>query len=116
MTLTIELAPDVETRLRAEAERRGQNAAEYVKTIVEERLRDSQPAASGQNPESKCCDAAYLMTLPMEERHRILAAAAEKAAPYYEADLALPVEERKLTAFTALDGDPFYDYDDDDAA
>jgi len=52
-------------------------------------------------------DAAYLLTLPRAERNRILAEAAEAAAPEYEADLALPVSERELTAFTALDGEPF---------
>ena len=36
-------------------------------------------------------------------------AAAEDAAPLYAADLALPADERELTAFTALDGEPFYD-------
>ena len=52
-------------------------------------------------------DAATLLTLPRAERSRILALAAEAAAPEYEADLALPVAERELTAFTALDGEPF---------
>ena len=57
-------------------------------------------------------DAAYLLTLPRTERRRILAAAAEAAAPAYEADLARPVADRDLTAFTALDGEPFLDPDD----
>ena len=52
-------------------------------------------------------DAAYLLTLPRAERNRILAKAAEAAAPGYEADLAQPVAERELTAFTALDGQTF---------
>lgn len=106
MTLMIDLAPEIETRLRAEAERHGQDAAEYVKTIVEDRLRDSQPAADPQQAETMRWDPIQLMRLPAEERDRILAAAAEKAAPFYEADLALPVAERELTAFTALNGDP----------
>ncbi len=59
-------------------------------------------------------DAAYLLTLPRPERNRILAQAAEAAAPEYEADLALPVAERELTAFTALDGEPFLDEADGD--
>jgi hypothetical protein len=42
-------------------------------------------------------DAAYLLTLPPEEQDRILAAAAEQAAPLYEADLALPPSPRKRT-------------------
>ena len=52
-------------------------------------------------------DASYLLTLPREERSQILRAAAEAAAPVYEADLSLPIHERELTAFTALDGEPF---------
>jgi hypothetical protein len=52
-------------------------------------------------------DATTLLTLPRAERNQILALAAEAAAPEYEADLALPVAERELTAFTALDGEPF---------
>jgi hypothetical protein len=52
-------------------------------------------------------DAAYLLTLSRAERNRLLAEAAEAAAPAYEADLALPVSERELTAFTALGGEPF---------
>ncbi len=54
-------------------------------------------------------DAATLLTLPRAERNRILALAADAAAPEYEADLARPVAERELTAFTALDGEPFLD-------
>ena len=57
-------------------------------------------------------DAAYLLTLPRNERNHLLAEAAAKAAPDYEADLALPVAERELTAFTALDGEPFLDVED----
>ena len=52
-------------------------------------------------------DAAYLLTLPRAERNRILAESAAEAAPEYEADLALPVGERELMAFTALDGELF---------
>ena len=58
-------------------------------------------------PDAKKRDAAYLLTLPRAERNRILVEAAAEAAPEYEADLALPVGERELTAFTALDGEPF---------
>jgi len=58
-------------------------------------------------PVAENIDAAYLLTLPRAERNRILAKAAEAAAPEYEADLAHPVAERELTAFTALDGEPF---------
>ena len=58
-------------------------------------------------PIAEKTDAAYLLTLPRAERNRILALAAEAAAPEYEADLVRPVAERELTTFTALDGEPF---------
>ncbi len=57
-------------------------------------------ASLTDSPAPERRDAAYLLTLPRAERHRILAEAAEAAAPEYEADLALPVAERELTAFT----------------
>lgn len=60
---------------------------------------DDRTAALTDIPAPERRDAAYLLTLPGAERHRILAEAAESAAPEYEADLALPVAERELTAF-----------------
>jgi hypothetical protein len=38
MTLTIELPPELEQRLTAEAAQRGQEAAEFARVILEERL------------------------------------------------------------------------------
>ena len=98
MTLIIDFAPEVETRLRAEAERRGQDAVEYVKTIVEDRLRD----AATTPPVS-------LMALPLEERRRLISQGAEALEADYRDDLARPVEERELTAITALDNDPLFE-------
>jgi hypothetical protein len=54
-------------------------------------------------------DLNVFLALPREEQERQLAAAAEDAAPLYAADLALPVAERELTAFTTLDGEVFHD-------
>jgi hypothetical protein len=54
-------------------------------------------------------DPEYLLSLPLDERHRIMAAQAEAAAPLYEADLARPEEERELTAFTSPNRDPVLD-------
>ncbi len=51
-------------------------------------------------------DAVTLMTLPLDKRHEIMRRQAEAMAPLYEADLALPEEERELTAFMTLN-DPF---------
>jgi hypothetical protein len=57
--------------------------------------------------------AAELLRMPIAERDRILRAQAERMAPLYEADLALPPHERELTAFTALDGvDPILEPDE----
>lgn len=54
--------------------------------------------------------ARQLLALPKAERSRILRAQMERAAVEYETDFARPVAERELTAFTALDGEAFYDY------
>lgn len=71
--------------------------------------RSPEMIAVPMGPTPDQSSAAYLLTLPSAERDRIMAEAAESAAPEYEADLALPVAERELTAFTALDGEPFLD-------
>lgn len=47
--------------------------------------------------------------MPEAERNRILSEAAADAAPLYEADLALPPEQRELTAISAIEDD-IYDY------
>jgi hypothetical protein len=52
-----------------------------------------------------------LLSLPPDQRGAILSAAAEHAAPLYDADLALPASQRELTAFTVLDGEAFLDGD-----
>jgi hypothetical protein len=95
VAITLNLPPYFEQTLREEAARLGQDPDQFILAAVEKQLRAIREA-----------DPVYLMTLPEEERGRILAAQAEKAAPLYEADLALPVEQRELTAFTALNGDP----------
>jgi hypothetical protein len=53
-----------------------------------------------------------LMRLPLKERRAALAAGAKLAAPFYNADLAKSPMDRELTAFTALDGEPFLELDD----
>lgn len=42
MTLTIEIPPDLEARLEAEAARRGVDASDYARLILEERLLSGQ--------------------------------------------------------------------------
>ena len=54
---------------------------------------------------SQCSNPIYLLTLTKKERAQILEAQARQAASFYEADLALPIEERELTAFTVLDSE-----------
>jgi hypothetical protein len=90
MTLTIEVTPELETRLQAAAARQGLPVAEYARAVLE---RQVLPLAR------------RVAALPLDEQDRIMAAAAEDAAEFYNADLALPVNERELTAFTALDGE-----------
>ena len=41
MSITLNLPPDMEARLQEEAARYGQDAAEYVKALVEDKLRPS---------------------------------------------------------------------------
>ncbi len=48
MTLTIELAPELEDRLREEATRRGLDAVELARRLIEERL--PAPTSSPQPP------------------------------------------------------------------
>jgi hypothetical protein len=91
MTLTIEVTPELESRLQAAAARNGLPVAEYARTVLE---RQVPPLAL------------RVASLPPEEQDRIMAAAAEEAADLYNADLALPINERELTAFTALDSQP----------
>ena len=38
MTLTIEIAPEIESRLEAEAKRNGVSKSELAKTVIEERF------------------------------------------------------------------------------
>src|SRR5579884_164374 len=93
-TIEIKLSLDTEdqARLIARAQQQGLSLEVYLQAILESLARP--------------LDARKLRSLPREERNRILAAQAEAAAALYAADLAKLVEERELTAFTALDGEP----------
>ena len=94
VTLEVNLKPDDQARLTNHAKRSGMTLEAYVQTIVE-KLASS--------------DAALLRSLSRADRNRILADQAVDAAALYEADLALPISDRELTAFSALDGDPVHD-------
>ncbi len=103
----LELPPDLENHLREKAARSGQDVAGYLRLILDEqRSRGDRREMAGNDDRPRESDPAYLLSLPKAERDRIMAAQFEEAAPLYAADLALPVEQRELTAFTALDGDP----------
>ena len=106
MTITLDIRPEVEARLRDRAAAFGEDLTHYVQRIVE---LESTGVLEHRWDYNK------LMSLPFDEQDRILAAAAETATPLYEADLALPPAERELTAFTALDGEDFvFDSPDDE--
>jgi hypothetical protein len=92
MTLTIEVTPELQLRLQEAAARCGLPVPDYARALLEQQV---LPLAL------------RVSKLPPEEQDRIMAAAAESAADLYDADLALPVPERELTAFTALDGEEF---------
>lgn len=60
------------------------------------------------SPQSEEVDPRYLMKLSPEEREPYLKASVDRALPAYEADRALPEEERQLTA--DLETGDFYEY------
>ena len=82
--------------------RRAARLEKPVEVVLEELI-----ATLPQEEELHEFDLAAYLSLPKEERSRLLRAQAEMAAAEYKADLDLPVEARELTAFTALDGEPF---------
>ncbi len=97
----LELPPDIENGLREKAARNGQDVTDYLRQIAG---LPGELAGNADRPRES--DPAYLLSLPRADLALIMEAQAALAAPLYEADLALPVAERELTAFTALDGDP----------
>jgi hypothetical protein len=97
MTLIIEVDPEVEARLQEAAAKCGVPVSDYARGLLE---RQVLPLAL------------RVAALPPEEQDQIMTAAAEEAAELYSADLALPLRERELTAFTALDGEEFHNADD----
>jgi hypothetical protein len=96
MTLTLELAPDVESGLAETARRQGKTPEQ----LVAETLRANFAPQATDYP-----TAHQLLLMPDAERDRYLSEAAAHAAPLYEADLALPPEQRELTAISAIEDD-----------
>ena len=101
MTLTIDVPPDMENSLRWEARQKGIEPQEAVFRLLEKHL--PKPFLTARE----------LLKLPAQEREEYLKASAEEALSLYEADIALPPEERELTAFTALDSAPFLDLEEE---
>jgi len=96
----LELPADIEDGLRETAARNGQDVTDYLRQILSGPVSNGErhaPAGDAGRPRES--DPAYLLSLPKAERDRIMEAQAAHAAPLYEADLALPVAERELTAF-----------------
>ena len=98
MALTLELIlnPEEQAQLEIQAQQEGLALEDYLKSVI---ARLARPM-----------NVRMQRSLPREECNRLLAIQAASAAPLYEADLARPVEERELTAMTALDGEEVYDY------
>ena len=100
--MNVELPPELEIRIQQEAQKQGVDATAYALQLLSHSLPPRRLSAR------------ELLRLPCAERDRYLARAAEDAAPLYNADLARPVVDRELTAFTALDGEPYIE--DNEAA
>ncbi len=94
--MSLTLTREQETKLQRKAARIGKPAEIVLDELLDE-------------PELPVFTARQLLALPKAERTRILQSQAEQARAEYEADLTLPIAGRELTAFTALDGEPFYD-------
>jgi len=96
----LELPADIEDGLRETAAHNGQDVTDYLRQILSGPVSSGErhkPSGDADRPRES--DPAYLLSLPLEERRRIMAAQFDEAAPLYAADLALPVAERELTAF-----------------
>jgi hypothetical protein len=92
MSLVIEVPEDIAELLRSRAAERGEDVNQFAVST----LRNSLGKRS--------YTARELLAMPYEKQQEILRRQAERIAPLYEADLALPPSERELVAFTALDG------------
>src|ERR1041385_4458609 len=100
MTLTIELTETEAAKLHHQAQAQGVDEAtllrEWIASLPEEKPR-------------RCLTPQELLRMPPEEADRYIEAAAEEAAPLYAADLALPPQDRELTALSTLAGASFRD-------
>ena len=107
MTMTIELPDDLAEKLRSFAAQHGQDPGHYVAVAVAEAL-----SHEGQTVVARPWSQEELLSLPIEERNRILSTAAEAMAPFYEESLALPVDQQELTMFMTMNHDPVLEPDE----
>jgi hypothetical protein len=108
MTLIIELTPDAEERLNLAARRAGIKPEDFARHLIE-----GLPIVS-EIDLHRSYTARELLKLPAIERGRYLRVVAERAESEYKADLALPDEDRELTAFSNVSGADFLDNVADD--
>ncbi len=99
MTLTLDISSEVERVLLEAAHLQGKTPEQ----LAAETLQASFVAPNAYPT------ARQLLAMPAAERDKFLSEAAAHAAPLYEADLALPPEQRQLTAISAIE-EGFYEY------
>jgi hypothetical protein len=126
MTIVIETPPGIEATLAEVAAREGLTPEAYaLRSLLQQISLDAaRTEVDSLDAEIEDMDfgglpvpaptAEELLKLPSEERNRILDRQWEFAARFYEEDMAKPVHERELTAFSALDGEPFHDDDEEE--
>jgi hypothetical protein len=99
MTLRLDLSPDLESRLNAEAARLGLPPDQYALSLLEDVLVASKGSGAslsdrrepedpdGRKPILRAPTARELLAMSPEERSRVLSAQAHDAEPLYRADL-----------------------------
>ena len=132
MTLTLDVAPEVERALAAKAARAGLPLGEFLRRLIERVAFDefdevgasangkaaappaqptAQPIQFSDDRETRNAQIRALFHAPPEVIEATLRAGAEAMAPYYAESLAEGGELTEMT--TALQGEPFHDDDDD---
>lgn len=96
MTRTIELTPEQEAYLEAEARAMGVGEEEALRRVIATVLKPRRFLTPQE-----------LLRLPPEEQDDYIRAAVEDAVPFYNSDMALPPQERELTALSTLAGEAF---------
>lgn len=97
MALTVQLRREVEIEMVARAKAKRMPVEAYLEEVIEGLV----------SPKEYDLDA--LFALPREEQSKRMREASAIAKSEYDADLALPTDEREMTAFTALDNLDFVD-------